>query len=67
MVLSACSSYFEHLFMAYSENNQIVILKAGSSQTIQAIQTNHSTQTVKNNVIKPNHQNKTISSKPSKF
>jgi hypothetical protein len=39
MVLSACSSYFEHLFMAYSENNQIVILKAGNSQTIQAIQT----------------------------
>jgi hypothetical protein len=31
MVLSACSSYFEHLFMAYSENNQIVILKAGRS------------------------------------
>jgi hypothetical protein len=31
MVLSACSSYFEHLFMAYSENNQIVILKAGIS------------------------------------
>ena len=27
VVLSACSSYFENLFMTYDEKNQIVILK----------------------------------------
>jgi hypothetical protein len=55
MVLSACSSYFEHLFMAYSENNQIVILKAGSSQTIHAIQTKPSKTILSNQIIQPNH------------
>jgi len=37
MVLSACSSYFEHLFMTYNENNQIVILKDTSYTDIAAI------------------------------
>lgn len=37
MVLSACSSYFEHLFLTYNENNQIVILKDTSYTDIAAI------------------------------
>ena len=30
MILSACSSYFENLFMTFDEKNQIVILKDAS-------------------------------------
>ena len=37
MVLSACSSYFEHLFVNFSEPNQIVILKDTSFADIAAI------------------------------
>jgi len=37
MVLSACSSYFEQLFVAYNEPNQIVILKDTPYQDIAAI------------------------------
>jgi len=37
MVLSACSSYFEQLFSAYNEPNQIVILKDTPYQDIAAI------------------------------
>ena len=37
MVLSACSSYFEHLFINFSEPNQIVILKDTSFADIAAI------------------------------
>ena len=37
MVLSACSSYFEQLFVNFSEPNQIVILKDTSFLDIAAI------------------------------
>lgn len=37
MVLSACSSYFEQLFVNFSEPNQIVILKDTSFLDISAI------------------------------
>ena len=37
MVLSACSSYFEQLFINFSEPNQIVILKDTSFLDISAI------------------------------
>merc|ERR1719461_2136224 len=37
MVLSACSSYFEKLFINFSEPNQIVILKDTSFLDISAI------------------------------
>ena len=37
MVLSACSSYFEQLFVNFSEPNQIVILKDTSFADIAAI------------------------------
>ena len=37
MVLAACSSYFEHLFLTYNEPNQIVILKDTSYSDIAAI------------------------------
>merc|ERR1719461_353632 len=37
MVLSACSSYFEKLFVNFSEPNQIVILKDTSFLDIAAI------------------------------
>ena len=37
MVLSACSSYFEKLFVNFSEPNQIVILKDTSFVDIAAI------------------------------
>ena len=37
MVLSACSSYFEQLFINFTEPNQIVILKDTSFLDISAI------------------------------
>ena len=37
VVLSACSSYFENLFMTFDEKNQIIILKDTSYDDILAI------------------------------
>ena len=37
MVLSACSSYFEDLFMSFNEKNQIVILKDTRYTDVQAL------------------------------
>ena len=37
MVLSACSSYFEDLFMSFNEKNQIVILKDTRYADVQAL------------------------------
>ena len=37
VVLSACSSYFEHLFLTFDEKNQIIILKDTSYDDILAL------------------------------
>ena len=37
LVLSACSSYFEDLFMSFKEKNQIVVLKDTRYVDVQAL------------------------------